>query len=277
MQYESIADLDVYVIIKLDRIYIGNMFIDGTVGICKVASYLLEIDLEGKNDFSLNSLFDFFEDEFSDVYDQIAEFYDVGDYISIAQDILNSISEKSVLRFCLKIYKKLNYKNHSLDLTERVVLLNQLLEGSKLKDSDILSIEQDCIDHDYRNLFPRKGRVDKNGGNKFGGYRFTLSKKVLKWMNSDKHSIRIEFIDRGKIKQFIFHKSDDPIIGKEIERHSRSLINNKDGVKNGKEYNSSQRVNLPPEVLRKITMKDLQIDLCIEMNGDKLEFILYAQ
>lgn len=277
MQYESIADLDVFVIIKLDKIYKGNIFIDGDLGICKVASYLVEIELDAIKDFSLTSLMDYFEDEFSEVYDQLIEFYYEEDYLSIAQDILKTISDKNVLRFCSKIYKNLNYNNHSLSLDEKVQLLNQILGGSKLKTSDIISTEQVCMEHDYRNLFPRDGRSYKKGGKKFGGYRFTLSKKVLKWMNSKEHSIRLEFIDQGNAKQFIFHRSDDLIMGEEFERHSLSLFSNKDGKKNGQTYQSSHRVNLPSEVLNRIINKNSQIDLYIELNIDMLEFVLYLR
>lgn len=262
MEYQSIdLDLDEKIIVKIDNNYHeGNIFFDdGMIAICRFDSYLIELDCSEKKKADLSILFDLFEDELSEVYGQIVEFYQDDDYLSIAEDIMKSISNKKVNRYCSKIIKLLGNES-SLELV--VEQLNQLQKDSKLLPSDIPMPQDKCIYHTTRSLFfirGRKSRINQSIR------RFTIAKRVLQYLIDDKYSIRLEIVS-SQLK-VLFHVSED-VYDKNIKLlETKKILSNGDG---------SMRINLPQAIYSNFSDEIIESELFIQLKDDLIEFLLCA-
>lgn len=229
-QYESIMDLDENIIVKLEESYYeGNIIIDdGLIAVCKFDMYLVEIDVSEKNKIDLSILFDLFEDEFSQVYDQLIEFYAQDDVVAIAEDIISSITHRKIQHHCNQYLKQLQSEGN---FEENIEVLNQLLIDSKLKLEDIPQPKIECIYETTRSIFEYRNRIYPKPK-----YRFTIAKKILEYLKSDmEYGIKIELVHSNtKVRFQVITNMEEtmPVISE-----SRKMFPNGD---------SSMRVNFPP-------------------------------
>lgn len=257
MENQSIMDIDAPVIVKLDKFYQGNIFIDdGMIAVCRFSSYLVELDISTRTKVDLSLLFDLFEDEFSEVYDQIVEFYEDSDFLSLAEDCITAVSSKSVQRYCRTTYKQLE-KEDVIDA--RIELLNKLLVDSTLTPDKLPLPSENCIYHTERNLFEIRS---KRSSKKNIIYRFNIAKKVYQYLMSDEEfSVRIELLNsKTKIR---FHVSDGYFDKKLMFTESRAVISNNDG---------SLRVNFSPNTFERLSNIENPLDLFIYFMNNEILF-----
>lgn len=261
-QYESIVDLDERIIVKLDKFYQGNMFIDdGMIAICKFDMYLVEIDISDKDKIDLSILFDLFEDFFSEVYDQLIEFYTPEDLISIAEDIIQSISHKSVMRHCDQYRKEL--QSDQEEGKQSIEILNSLLRDSQLKPEEIPQPTINCLYETTRSVFEYKNRTYPNPH-----YRFTIAKRIIEFMKSGLDCVvKIELTNsNSKIKFLVLDNIEQ---GDVIRAEKRKLFDNGD---------SSIRINFPPIIFLNLCDKDFRNHLfSISLKEDYVVFSIFDE
>ena len=260
MSYQSIdMDLDEKIIVKIDNSYYeGNIFLDdGMIAVCKFGSYLVEMDVSNREKINLTLLFDLFEDEFAEVYEQIIEFYDKEDFHSLAEDITKSISNKKVRLYCNRIITQMADES---ELEIMIECLNQLIEASSLSPSEIPLPEHNCIYHATRSLFFIRGRRSRTNPTI---RRFTIAKKILQYLKNDKFTIRLEFID-SQLK-VLFHVSEEVFDGDVKLTETKNILSNGDG---------SVRINIPRAICEQFMDKDIESKLYIRLKDDLVEFVL---
>ena len=259
MEYESLMDIDEVVIVRLDKFYLGNIFIDdGMIAICKIGKDSLEVDISKKTSIDLSTLIDLFEDKYSQDNFELIEIYEEGDCTYLAKDCIAKIPHRSVQRYCMNTLKQLEQVD---DLGNKIKLLNQLLSDSLLTPEKLPSPEKECLYHTTRNLFVAES---KRSNKDTTIYRFTVAKRVYDYLiKGDDYSVKIELIDsNSKVRFHVYENLGD----REIKMsESRRLFNNNDG---------SVRANMAPAAYEWISNPDNEFELYIDIKNDELIFSL---
>ncbi|OLS20948.1 MAG: hypothetical protein HeimC2_35390 [Candidatus Heimdallarchaeota archaeon LC_2] len=258
---ESLLELDEKIIVKLDKYFPGNIFIDdGMVAICKVGSYLVELDISGRTKTDLSLLYELFEDEWAEVYGQIIEFYDYEDSYSIAEDIMKSISDKKVRRYCDRITKQIEDES---DLEIKIELLNKLSEDCKLSLEELPQLEEDCIYHTSRNLFYVRGRKSRTNETI---RRFTVAKHVLEFLQQGhKYTVRLEFSNKSNAPKVNFHVSEGTFDRDILYSKRKPPFSNGD---------NSLRLNTPKILLERLWNDNNEFEVFIRLIENEIEFLL---
>ena len=258
----DMMDFDEPVIIRLDNFFPGNIFVDeGMVAVLRFDNITLRVDISGVNKLNLLTLFDLFEEQFSNEYYNPLEIYAEDDYLSLAKDCIAKVPNKSVRRFCRGIYQKLEREG---DFKTRIELLDKLLIDSTLSPEELsLKEEENCLYRTERSLFKIRSR---RSSKKNTIYRFTIAKKVYHFLQNKEgeYTVRIELSNSNTKILFIVYDHD---IDKELKfTESRGIYSNNDG---------SVRVNFPPTAYERIKKHENELDLFIYLKNNKIVFSFY--
>ncbi len=254
-------EIDETVIIRLEnKLYKGNLFIDveeGNFAYCKFSSYFHPVDTSEYQSLDFFALMEIYEEEFLKDMGLPIALYASDEFLSIAENIINSIKNRpQVKKYCNRHLRELR-KEPELDTI--IELLNQLSIDSELTHPP--EIEEVILRQDTRGLF----RIGSKRSNKKDPiYRFALPMLILKQYMQDesKYIIKASLVGGNTSIRFqVLEGLND----KEIKyTDSREMVLN----------SGCWKVKLPKDTLNRLSKPDKNYQLFIRRQGKTIHFDL---